>query len=58
MVDPLARRGRTIGMCSLDARSGGSTTPPYFKRVGGDRPLIGLLPFGTNEGIGVFPKGC
>ncbi len=34
----------------------GSTTPPWFKIGGGDRPLIGLFPFGTNEGIESLSK--
>jgi len=29
-----------------------SHVAPYLKSVGGDRPLIGLSPLGTNEGMG------
>jgi hypothetical protein len=48
MVNPLARATRGLRRPSLDARSWGSTTPPFFKRVGGDRPLPGLSPLGMS----------
>ena len=53
---PPARRGRTIGMYSLDARIGDQLRHPGLREWSGDRPLIGLSPHGTNEGIGSFSK--